>query len=92
LKSEDGRVLNESWLTNPFQTVEKGKGIQVSEWLVSLGIDEVITAKSFAHKGPSYVFSDNEVQMHQTEERSIREIKKFLVRSTVGESREAVSG
>jgi cation diffusion facilitator family transporter len=92
LKSEDGRVLNESWLTNPFQTVEKGKGIQVSEWLVSLGIDEVITAKSFAHKGPSYVFSDNEVQMHQTEERSIREIKKFLVRSPVGQSREAVSG
>jgi cation diffusion facilitator family transporter len=77
LKSEDGRVLNESWLTNPFQTVEKGKGIQVSEWLVSLGIDEVITAKSFAHKGPSYVFSDNEVQMHQTEERSIRDIKSF---------------
>ena len=58
LKCGDGRVLNESWLTNPFIGVEKGKGIQVSEWLVSLGVDEVITAKSFAHKGPSYVFSE----------------------------------
>jgi len=79
LKSEDGRLLNESWLTNPFQGVEKGKGIQVSEWLVSLGVDEVVTAKSFAHKGPYYVFADNEVEMRQTEECNLKEIKESLL-------------
>jgi predicted Fe-Mo cluster-binding NifX family protein len=88
LKSTDGGVLKESWLNNPFRSVEKGKGIQVSEWLVSLGIDEVITAKSFAHKGPYYVFSDNEVEMQQTEERDIDEIKGSLVGSHHGENRE----
>jgi predicted Fe-Mo cluster-binding NifX family protein len=81
IKCEDGRLLNESWLANPFQTVEKGKGIKVSEWLVSLGIDEVVTAKSFAHKGPYYVFSDNEVEMRQTEEFNLKEIKESLVGS-----------
>lgn len=81
LKSEDGRLLDESWLPNPFQAVEKGKGIKVSEWLVSLGIDGVITTKSFAHKGPYYVFSDNEVEMQQTEGGSLAEIKEELTRS-----------
>ncbi len=89
LQSTDGGVLKESWLNNPFQAVEKGKGIQVSEWLVSIGIDEVVTAKSFAHKGPYYVFSDNEVEMQQTEARNIDEIKGSLVGSSHGENREA---
>lgn len=81
LKSEDGRLLEESWLPNPFQAVEKGKGIKVSEWLVSLGIDGIITAKSFAHKGPYYVFSDYGVEMRQTEGRSLGDIKESLIRS-----------
>jgi cation diffusion facilitator family transporter len=87
LKSEDGRLLEESWLSNPFQTVEKGKGIKVSEWLVSLGIDEVITPKSFAHKGPFYVFSDNGVEMRQTDKRPIDELKEELIKSPAAGSR-----
>jgi cation diffusion facilitator family transporter len=81
LKSGDGRLLEESWLSNPFQTVEKGKGIKVSEWLVSLGIDEIITPKSFDHKGPYYVFSDNGVEMRQTNGRNLNEIRESLIGS-----------
>lgn len=81
LKSGDGKLLEESWLSNPFQTVEKGKGIKVSEWLVSLGIDGIIAPKSFAHKGPYYVFSDNGVEMRQTNGRSLSEIKESLIGS-----------
>jgi len=78
LSSGDGRLLDESWLANPFLGVEKGKGIQVSEWLVGLGVDEVVIAKSFRHKGPHYVFADNQVEMRQTEERNLKEIRKSL--------------
>jgi cation diffusion facilitator family transporter len=81
LKSQNGRLLDESWLSNPFQAVEKGKGIKVGEWLVSLGIDEILTAKSFAHKGPYYVFSDNEVEIQQTDVRNLHEIKESLIES-----------
>jgi cation diffusion facilitator family transporter len=82
LKSQNGRLFEESWLSNPFLTVERGKGIEVGEWLVKLGIDEILTAKSFTHKGPLYVFSDNEVKMRQTDERNLRVIKESLVRSS----------
>jgi cation diffusion facilitator family transporter len=87
VKSGGGSLLDESLLINPFQATEKGKGIKVSEWLVSLGIDEILTAKSFAHKGPHYVFSDNEVKMRQTDERNLKEIKDSLVGSSEEDSR-----
>jgi len=35
-----------------------GRGIKVGEWLVGLGVDEVIVPRSFAHKGPYYVLAD----------------------------------
>jgi cation diffusion facilitator family transporter len=88
LTSGDSRILTESWLSNPFQTVEKGKGIKVSEWLVSLGIDGIIASKSFDHKGPFYVFSDNEVEMRPANGRLLADIKEELIKSSVqGEMR-----
>jgi len=80
LKNEDGRVLEEKWLVNQFQNEEKAKGIKVSEWLVGLGVDEVITAKALAHRGPYYVFSDNQVEMRQTETRRLSDITGSLTR------------
>lgn len=81
LKSANGTLLEESWLSNPYQTVERGKGIKVSEWLVSLGIDGIITPKNFEHKGPYYVFSDYGVEMRQTDGRPLDEIKEELTKS-----------
>jgi cation diffusion facilitator family transporter len=85
LKRTEGTLLNESWLSNPYQQEEKGKGIKVSEWLVSLGIDEIIVPKNYEHKGPHYVFSDNGVEMQQTDRRPIAEIKEELIKSQCGE-------
>ena len=79
LRNADGRVLEEKVLFNPFQTEEKAKGIKVSEWLVGLGVDEVIMAKGLAHRGPYYVFSDNQVEMRQTELRNLEEISASLI-------------
>jgi cation diffusion facilitator family transporter len=56
LKRADGTLLEESWLSNPFQTVEKGKGIKASEWLVSLGIDELSLPKISIIKDPTMSF------------------------------------
>jgi cation diffusion facilitator family transporter len=79
LSNEDGRLLGESWLTNPFREMEKGKGIKVSEWLVSQGVDELIATKSLEHKGPYYVFADAGVLIEQTEEVDIDLIKGRLI-------------
>jgi divalent metal cation (Fe/Co/Zn/Cd) transporter/predicted Fe-Mo cluster-binding NifX family protein len=80
LSNKDGHVLEERWVGNSFQNEEKGKGIKVSEWLVGLGVEEVITAKELGHKGPYYVFSNNEVEMQQTDERNLTEIVRSLKR------------
>ncbi len=80
LDSKDSRILEEKWLFNPFQSEEKGKGIKVSEWLVGQGVDEVILPKGMAHRGPYYVFSDNQVEMRQTELRHLDDITASLLR------------
>jgi cation diffusion facilitator family transporter len=80
LNNKDGRVIEERWVSNSFQNEEKGKGIKVSEWLVGLGVEEVVTAKELGHKGPYYVFSNNEVEMQQTDERNLTEIIRSLNR------------
>jgi cation diffusion facilitator family transporter len=80
LSNKDGLVLEERWVSNSFQNEEKGKGIKVSEWLVGLGVEEVVTARELGHKGPYYVFSNNEVEMQQTDERNLTEIIRSLDR------------
>lgn len=75
LRNLDKRLLEEKLLPNPFQRVESGKGIKVSEWLVGQGVDEVITAKSFEGKGPYYVFADAGVESETTNYRRVEEIK-----------------
>ncbi len=55
-RTQDRRLLRERLLANPFIEVPTGKGIKVAEWLLSLGVDEVISAKSFSGRGPCYVF------------------------------------
>jgi cation diffusion facilitator family transporter len=80
LNNKDASMLEEKWVSNSFQNEEKGKGIKVSEWLVGLGVEEIITAKGLAHKGPYYVFSDNQVEMRQTDTRNLTEIIRSLDR------------
>jgi hypothetical protein len=64
---------------NPFTQRESGRGIMVGEWLVGLGVDEVVVPKSFVHKGPYYVLADAGRAMRQTELRAVAEIKAQLL-------------
>ena len=79
LRGRDQKLLAEHLLDNPHRDVQSGKGIQVSEWLISLGVDEVIATKNFEHKGPFYVFGDAGVVIQQTDQTNIDQIKKGLV-------------
>jgi len=81
LRESDGTILEEKFLHNPFLREEKGKGIKVSEWLIQQGGDTVLTKRDFKGKGPSYVLSDAEVDIHLTAstslEEAIRQIKSL---------------
>lgn len=78
-RTRDGSLLEEQVLANPFRHQESGRGIKVGEWLVGLGVDEVIVPKSFVHKGPYYVLADAGRDMHQTDLRDIAAIKAQLL-------------
>jgi len=47
----------------------------VSEWLLQNGVDTVYTRKAFDGKGPSYVFSNADVEVIITEDKRIDEIR-----------------
>jgi len=78
--STEGRtVQEEKFLRNPYLKEEKGKGIKVSEWLIQNGVDAVYIRKTFDGKGPSYVFSNADVEVIITEYKTIEEIHLKLM-------------
>lgn len=77
--SAEGHIVQEERiLRNPCLEEEKGKGIKVSEWLLQNGVDTVYTRKAFDGKGPSYVFSNADVEVMITEDKTIDEIRQKL--------------
>jgi cation diffusion facilitator family transporter len=78
-RARDGSLLEERVLPNPYRDIASGKGIKVGEWLVGLGVDEVIVPKSFAHKGPYYVLADAGSDMRPTDLREVAAIKAELI-------------
>jgi predicted Fe-Mo cluster-binding NifX family protein len=58
IRESDGKILEESFLANPFFNEEKAKGIKVSKWLLQKGMDRLFTSKDLAGKGAGYVLSD----------------------------------
>jgi cation diffusion facilitator family transporter len=78
INTEGHMVQEEKILRNPYLKEEKGKGIKVSEWLLQNGVDTVYTRKTFDGKGPFYVFSNADVEVIITEDRTIDAVYKKL--------------
>ena len=82
--STHGHVIQEEKiLSNPYLKEEKGKGIKVSEWLIRNGVDTVYTRKAFDGKGPSYVFSNAEVDVIVTEAKTVEEIHQKVIQTEI---------
>lgn len=58
-------------IENPFLNEERGKGILAAEFLIQKGIDVMFMKKDFVNKGPTYVFSDSNVEIVLTAEESV---------------------
>jgi predicted Fe-Mo cluster-binding NifX family protein len=83
ISTEGHMVQEEKMLRNPYLKEEKGKGIKVSEWLLQNGVDTVYTRKTFDGKGPSYVFSNADVEVIITEDRTIDAVYKKLTEQEI---------
>lgn len=62
-----GNVERTEVIANPHQTIEKGKGITVANYLVTFKPDIVVTREDLAGKGPGYVFADAGIEIIQTD-------------------------
>lgn len=55
-------------LDNPYSKIEKGKGILSAEFLTQNMVDVVLVKSDFSSKGPSYVFSNANIEVVVTNE------------------------
>ena len=63
IKAEDRTVKSQEIISNPFLSVERGKGIVVAEFLVDRDVDVLLLKKKFDGKGPEYVLSNSGVDV-----------------------------
>jgi cation diffusion facilitator family transporter len=75
IRAEDGAIVKQECLNNPYLREEEGKGIRVSEWLLQKGVDKIFTKKSFEGKGPFYVFSNARVKMIITAKKRLHDLE-----------------
>ncbi len=62
-----GHVHCESYLRNPFRTLERQKGVRVAEMLADHGVDEVMCKADLRGKGAGYALEALEIVVTHTE-------------------------
>jgi cation diffusion facilitator family transporter len=74
LKADDGSLVRQEIVVNPYQALEKQKGLQVARMLVDQGVDVLLVRENLEGKGPSYVLADAGVETRITEANTLGEI------------------
>jgi cation diffusion facilitator family transporter len=72
--AKDGALVHQEILTNPHQSLEKQKGLEVARMLVDEGVDVLFVKEDLAGKGPSYVLADAGVETRLIDAGSLEEI------------------
>jgi cation diffusion facilitator family transporter len=78
LSTEDGALLRQEIVANPYQTLEKQKGLEVARMLVDQGVDVLLSKESLEGKGPSYVLADAGVETRITDALTLDQILSEL--------------
>ena len=71
LHKDDQSLVERRVITNPYRTLERGKGIRVAEWLVGQKVDVVMSREVLHGRGPAYVFRDAGVELKVIETKDI---------------------
>jgi cation diffusion facilitator family transporter len=73
LHRDDHSLVERRLTTNPYRTLERGKGIRVAEWLVAQKVDVVLSREVLHGRGPAYVFRDAGVELKVSEAQEVDE-------------------
>ena len=82
VRTADGQVQHQELRTNPHLEEEKGKGLRVGEWLVTLKTDVVLLREIIPHRGPAYVFRDAGIEARVSRAQTLSEAIGEQVKDT----------
>jgi len=71
---QNGEVEKQKIVANPYQDLERGRGLRVAEWLVEQKIDKLFVKESIKGKGPAYVLDDAGVKIATIEYDHLEEV------------------
>jgi predicted Fe-Mo cluster-binding NifX family protein len=60
---KDSVVLQQEIKENPYQTVQKGRGLKIAEWLTNQKVDVVASREDLSHKGSGFALSASGVKI-----------------------------
>ncbi|MCW9078343.1 MAG: cation diffusion facilitator family transporter [Gammaproteobacteria bacterium] len=80
LRGDDQSLVERRVVSNPYRTLERGKGIRVAEWLIGQKVDVVLSREVLHGRGPAYVFRDAGVELKVTE---AQEVDVAISQSTI---------
>ena len=80
LRGDDRSLVERRVVSNPYRTLERGKGIRVAEWLIGQKVDVVLSREVLHGRGPAYVFRDAGVELKATE---AQEVDVAISQSTI---------
>jgi cation diffusion facilitator family transporter len=71
LDQATGSVIEQRTLPNPCRAMDKGKGMQVAQWLAAEKVDAVLAKVDLSGRGPDYVFRDAGIKVERTEDNTL---------------------
>ena len=80
LRGDDQSLVERRVVSNPYRTLERGKGIRVAEWLIGQKVDVVLSREVLHGRGPAYVFRDAGVELTVNE---AQEVDVAISQSTI---------
>lgn len=74
VRMQDGSVLADTILSNPYAREEKSRGLKVANWLLEKGLDVLIVRKELGDKGPGYALLNGEVEIRVVTEQEAESV------------------
>jgi cation diffusion facilitator family transporter len=81
VRVEDGALLEQRLVANPYSEAPRGRGLKVAEWLLEQNVDVLVTADDIQGKGPGYALGDAGVEVVITDAEELDEALAPLPRT-----------
>jgi cation diffusion facilitator family transporter len=79
MKKGSREVLEDAFLRNPHASEKKGRGIEVANWLLDQGVDQVIVGRDIRDKGPGLTLAKAGCEIIAVGEKDVEKVLASLL-------------